>query len=347
MSGGKQRFRMRSMSAVVCALWSLQLLAQAPAAGNPAPATPANETFPSANSSSSGTSTSSPAGTSTSTSTHRLLADSNVKLGPGDLVEVSVFGVPDLATKTRITGAGDIYLPLIDYVHVADLTTDEAQDLIQKRLEDGGFVRGAHVSIFVDESASQAVMMVGEVNHPGPYPAIGNRRLFDMISTAGGLTDKAGRAVTIERHGDPADKLELTLSSSLAEDTKNNVDVYPGDTIIVSRAGIVYVVGDVGHPSGFLIEDTQLSVLKALALAGGSTRTSSLGKSRILRQTPNGVQEIPIDMKKVLYAKAPDVALVKGDVLFIPGSAAKAAAYRTAEAAVSMTTALAVVAAHP
>jgi len=275
------------------------------------------------------------------------LANSNVKLGVGDLIDITVYGVPDLLTKTRISGSGDVYFPLIDYVHIADLTTDEAQELIQKRLEDGGFVRGPHVSIFVDESASQAIMMVGEVGHPGPYPAIGERRLFDLISEAGGLTDKAGRLVTIEHRGDPAQKVELQLSQNLAEDTQNNVDVYPGDTIIVSRAGIIYVVGDVNHPSGFLIEDNSLSVLKALALAGGSTRTSALTKTRILRQTPNGVQEIPINLKKVLYAKAPDLPLVKGDILFIPGSGAKAAAYRTADAAMSVSTALAVVAVHP
>jgi polysaccharide export outer membrane protein len=272
------------------------------------------------------------------------LANSNVKLGIGDLIEISVFGVPDLTTKTRVSGSGDVYLPLIDYVHVADLTTDEAQALIQKRLEDGGFVRGPHVAIFVDEAASQAITVIGEVIRPGAYPAIGERRLFDLISAAGGLTDKAGRNVTIEHHGDPSRKVDLQLSSNLAEDTQNNVDVFPGDTIIVSRAGIIYVVGDVNHPSGFLIEDTNLSVLKALALAGGSTRTSALNKTRILRQTPNGVQEIPVNLKKVLYAKAPDLPLVKGDILFIPGSAAKAAAYRTADAAMSLSTTLAVVA---
>jgi len=278
----------------------------------------------------------------------RTLANANVKLGPGDLIEIAVFGVPDLSTKTRVSGSGDVYLPLIDYVHLADLTTDEAQVVIQKRLEDGGFVRGPHVSIFVDESASQAITMLGEVARPGAYPAIGDRRLFDLISAAGGFSEKAGRNVTIERRGDPGQKVELQLSSSnLAEDMKDNVDVFPGDTIIVSRAGIIYVVGDVNHPSGFVIEDNALSVLKALALAGGGTRTSALSKGRILRQTPNGIQEIPVNIKKVLYAKAPDMTLVKGDVLFVPGSAGKAAAYKTADAAMSMSTALAVVAVHP
>jgi polysaccharide biosynthesis/export protein len=271
-----------------------------------------------------------------------LVADSNLKLGNGDLIELTVFGVPELSVKTRVSGSGDIYLPLIAYVHVAALTTDEAQELIEKRLEDGGFVRSPHVSIFVDESASQSVTIIGEVGHPGQYPAIGERRLFDMISTAGGLTEKAGRNVTIERRG--SQDIVVQLDSNLTEDTKDNVEIEPGDTIIVSQAGIVYVVGDVTRPSGFRIEDQSFTVLKALALAGGGTKTSSLGKTRILRPTPNGVQEIPVDLKKVLYNKAPDIAMLKGDILFIPGSAAKAAAYRTVDAAFAMSTALAIVA---
>ena len=323
MCGRYRRFLLRSLYILFVGMCCLRLMAQTPAVAE-APQ-PANATA--------------------SPSSPRLLANSNVKLGIGDLIEIAVFGVPELSIKTRISGSGDIYLPLIDYVHVADLTTDEAQELVQKRLEDGGFVRGPHVSIFVDESAAQAVTLVGEVARPGPYPAIGDRRLFDLLSSAGGLTDKAGRTVTIEHRG--GEKVELQLSSNLTEDTQNNVDVFPGDTIIVSRAGIVYVVGDVQHPSGFMMEDSAISVLKALALAGGSTRTSALNKTKILRQTPTGIQEIPVDLKKVLYAKAPDVAMVKGDVLFIPGSGAKAAAYRTADAAMSLSTALAVVAAHP
>ncbi len=278
MSGRNRSFALRSAHVFLIGLCSLHLLAQTPVTGENSQPAPANET-----------------------ASPRLRANSNVKLGIGDLIEISVFGVPDLATKTRISGSGDIYFPLIDYVHIADLTTDEAQELIQKRLEDGGFVRGPHVSIFVDESASQAITLMGEVNHPGPYPAIGERRLFDLISAAGGLTDKAGRNVTIERRGDPGQKIDLQLSSNLAEDTQNNVDILPGDTIIVSRAGIIYVVGDVNRPSGFMIEDNSLTVLKALALAGGGTRTSALNKTKILRQTPNGVQEIPVNLKIWLW----------------------------------------------
>ncbi len=332
---------------ILCAvvMCTLQLLAQTPAQAAAPQAAPVEQPSAPSSTQSSAAQPSSPQ--NSALESPPLLANSNVKLGVGDLIEITVFGVPDLSVKTRVSGSGDVYLPLIDYVHVADLTTDEAQVLIQKRLEDGGFVRGPHVSIFVDESASQAITLLGEVMKPGPYPAIGERRLYDLISAAGGLTDKAGRTVTIQHRGDPNQREEVQLTQNLADDTKNNVEVFPGDMIIVSRAGIVYVVGDVGRPSGFLIEDTSLSVLKALALAGGSTKTSSLGKTRILRETPNGVQEIPVDLKKMLYAKAPDIPLVKGDILFVPGSAAKSVAYAAGNAALSVSTALAVVAVHP
>jgi polysaccharide export outer membrane protein len=326
MSRRSRRFGLRSLQLLIFSLLSLPLYAQTAVAGAPAqpPAKPA----------------SAPASPSLPTS-------SSTKFGPGDLIEVSVFGVPDLSTKARISNSGDVYLPLIDYVHLADLTADEAQELIEKRLDQGGFVRNPHVTLFLDESASQSVTMLGEVNRPGPYPAIGDRRLFDLISAAGGLTDRAGRNVTIVHRQSPDQKVEVRLASNLAEDTDHNVEIRPGDTIIVSRAGIVYVVGDVGRPSGFAIQDDTLTVLKALALAGGQTRTSSLNGTKILRQTPNGIQEIPVRLKKVMQAKAPDIALVKGDVLFVPGSATKALAYRGADAAMSMTTALAVIAVHP
>src|SRR3981081_2483754 len=285
-----RRFLLRSLYVLMVGSCCFHLLAQTPDGGSQPAAATANQTL--------------------SPQSARLLANSNLKLGIGDLIEISVFGVPDLSTKARISGSGDVYLPLIDYVHLASLTTDEAQELIQKRLEDGGFVRGPHVSIFVSESSSQAITMLGEVNRPGAYPAVGERRLFDLISAAGGLTDKAGRNVTIEHRGDPGQKVELQLSANLTEDTQNNVDVFPGDTIIVSRAGIVYVVGDVNRPSGFRIEDNTLTVLKALALVGGGTRTSALSKTKILRQTSGGIQEIPVNLKQILYAKAPDVPLV-------------------------------------
>lgn len=159
------------LSLCALGLLSVPLLAQTPVPGDSLPSQPANVVPPPE-----------PA---------RLAAGSTAKLGIGDLMELSVFGVPELNTKARIGNNGDVYLPLIDYVHIADLTVDEAQDLIQKRLADGGFVRNPHVTIFVSESASQAINILGEVTRPGPYPAIGERHLFDLISSECWATARA------------------------------------------------------------------------------------------------------------------------------------------------------------
>src|SRR5258708_19393199 len=96
-----------------------------------------------------------------------------------------------------------------------------------------------------------------------------------------------------------------------------------------------------------MIGATNLTVLKVLALAGGGTRPASLNSSKILRQTPTGIQEIPVQLQKVLRAKSPHIAMVKGDILFVPGSAAKAVAYRSPQAAPSLTPGLVAIAFLP
>jgi polysaccharide export outer membrane protein len=270
-----------------------------------------------------------------------------MRFGVGDLLEVSVYGVPELTTKARISSSGDMYLPLIDYVHVEGLTPEEAQQLIEKRLADGGYVKNPHVQIFVYENASQSVTVLGEVARPGPYTIIGQRRLYDVISAAGGLTEKAGRNVTIAHRTSPDKQVTVQLAEGLAQTAESNVPVQPGDTVIIQRAGIVYVVGDVNRPSGFIIDNNNLTVLKLVALAGGTTRTAKLNGSKILRKTPTGIKETPIQLKKILQAKAPDVSLQADDILFVPGSAAKAAAYRGTDSVLQAATALSIVAFRP
>lgn len=272
---------------------------------------------------------------------------SSVKLGPGDLLEVSVYNVPELSTKARIGNAGDIYLPLIDYVHVGDLTVEEAQALIQKRLEDGGFIRGAHVTVFLDESASQGVTILGEVNKPGIYPVIGERKLYDFISAAGGFSQAAGRKISIIRQQNPFVPITVNLSRNLVDDLQANVEILPGDTITVPRAPIIYVVGDVGRPAGLLVDNGSLTVLQALALAGGTNHTAKMSAVRIIRKGPTGMTETRLPLKKMLEAKAPDVTLQADDILFVPLSGIRVAAGQGVQAAISAATGIAVIAAHP
>jgi polysaccharide export outer membrane protein len=271
----------------------------------------------------------------------------SLRLGAGDLIEVSVYNVPELATKARVGNSGDVYLPLIDYVHVGDLTVEEAQALIQKRLEDGGFVRGAHVSIFLDESASQGVTILGEVVKPGIYPAIGDRKLYDLLSAAGGLSAAAGRKVSIIRQHGTEPTITVNLPRNLADDLQDNVEILPGDTITVPRAPIVYVVGDVGHPAGLLIDNGSLTVLQALALAGGPNHTAKMSGVRIIRKGPAGMTETRVPLKKMLEAKAADVTLQADDILFVPLSGFRVAADQSISTAISATTGLAILSAHP
>lgn len=271
---------------------------------------------------------------------------SSLKLGPGDLIEVAVYNVPELATKARIGNTGDIYLPLIDYVHVGGLTMEEAQMLIQKRLESGGFVRSPHVAIFLDESTSQGVTVLGEVARPGIYPAIGERKLYDLISAAGGFSQSAGRKVSIIRQHD-ASAITVNLPRNLADDLQDNIEIFPGDTITVPRAPIVYVVGEVGRPSGFLVDNGSLTVLQVLALAGGTNHTAKMSGTCIIHKGPNGMTSTKIPLKKMLEAKAPDLALQPDDILFVPLSGVRVVASQGLTAAISTATGLAVIAAHP
>ena len=264
-------------------------------------------------------------------------SESGIRLGNGDLVEVGVYNVPELASKTRVDSNGDLYLPLIDYVHVAGLTLDEAQRAVEKKLDEGGFVKSPHVSIFIDEYASQGVSILGEVVKPGVYPELGKEQLLDLISSAGGLTDKAGHIVTVT-HRDQNDKpITVELSKNLADTPESNIVLSPGDTVVVHKADVIYVVGDVARPSGLLIDRENLTVLQAIALAGGTTGTSKLSGARILHKSPEGITETPVPLKKILQAKAPDVTMKPDDILFVPSSVFKSTVHDNASIALQAT----------
>ena len=274
--------------------------------------------------------------------------DGKVRLGIGDLVELSVYAVPELNTRTRVSSGGDLYLPLIDYVHVEGLTIEDGERVIERRLDQGGFVRSPHVQLFVADFSSAGANVLGEVGKPGVYPVLGEQKLFDAISAAGGLSDRAGKSVSITHRAQPDKPVTLTISRNLDEHPESNVPVFAGDTIMVRRADVIYVVGDVSHPSGFLMDNNgHLSVLQAIALAGGTTGTAKLSGTRIIRKAPAGLTEIPVPLKKVLEAKADDIALQAEDILFVPTSARKMISGRTAEAAAQLATGVGLVALRP
>jgi polysaccharide export outer membrane protein len=271
-------------------------------------------------------------------------ASSVAKLGPDDLVEVSVYNVPELTTKARVNESGSLYLPLIGYVPVGGLTLDQAQALVEKRLSEGGFVKDPHVSILVTQPGAQGASILGQVNRPGVYPVSAGSRLFDLVSAAGGLTDKAGRSLTVTHRDQPDKPAVIDLARNLEDKPESNIAVFPGDTIVVRKADIVYVVGDVGRPSGFLMESGHLTVLQAIALAGGTTHTAKLSGARLIHKGPDGLSETSVHLQKILSAKSPDIPMQADDILFVPSSTAKVLASRSAEAAMQAATAVSIIA---
>lgn len=269
-------------------------------------------------------------------------------VGGGDLLKVSVFGAPESDQEVRVDQNGNISLNFIGSVHVGGLTTNQAQDLIAKELVAGGFFAQPQVSVFVKEYATQGVSVLGEVLKPGVYPLLGSRRLFDVLSLAGGTSPKAGRIVSISRREHPESPRSVMLSNDATESAKSNIEVFPGDTVVVSRAAVVYVVGDVHKPSGVVMDNgTDMTVLQAIAMAEGTNSTAALNNAKLIRTTRTGRQELPLALKDILSSKAPDVRLQAEDIIFVPNSLAKSATKRTLEAIIQTATGVAIYGVRP
>jgi polysaccharide export outer membrane protein len=278
-----------------------------------------------------------------STTTPAQPTGSMIVIGGGDLLKVAVFGAPESDQEVRVDQDGNTSLNFIGSVHVAGLTAEQAQELVAKKLVSGGFFTQPQVSVFVKEYATQGVSVLGEVSKPGVYPVLGSRRLFDVLSLAGGTSQKAGRLVSVTHRDHPEAPRSLLLSNDPNESAKSNIDIFGGDTVVVSRAGVVYVVGDVKKPSGVVMDNgTDMTVLQAIAMAEGANSTAALNKAKLIRKTPNGPQEVPLPLRDMLSNKSPDIRLQAEDIIFVPNSAAKSATRRSLEAIIQTATGLAV-----
>jgi polysaccharide biosynthesis/export protein len=257
-------------------------------------------------------------------SSRSSLAD--LVIGEGDLLQISLYGVPDFNQHVRVDSSGEVSLPMIGSVKVLGLSTKQVEKTIEKDLKEKGYYNNPAVTVLQQEFGGQGISVLGEVTKPGVYPVLSARKLFDMISSAGGTTPKAGRDILITHRTESNQVQKVTFSSETDKQMQANVDVFPGDTIVVTKAPIVYVVGDVRLPGGFVVDKSNgLTILQALALAQGATTTSALNRSRLIHKTEEGPKETTIQLKKILEGKAEDLKLEADDILFIPHSAGKAA----------------------
>jgi polysaccharide export outer membrane protein len=264
-------------------------------------------------------------------------------IGPGDMLSINVFETPELTASLRVSQTGDINLPVLGRVHVAGLTAQGAAVEIQDELKEKGLLIDPHVTVSTTEFASQGATVFGEVRSPGVYPTLGSRRLLDMLALAGGVSNTAGRLVTIVHRGDPEHPIQVALQPTPAamREQKNPV-ILPGDTVDVAKAGVIYILGDVLRPGGILVDNNErLSVIEALSLAGGIDKTAAMSKTQLIRKLPAGREEVDLDLKKILYGKQADVLVSDGDVLYVPTSTGKTLIYRGTEALFGIGTELA------
>src|SRR6267378_1537322 len=171
----------------------------------------------------------------------------DLRIGIGDLLQVTMFGTQDFNSDFRVSPSGDISLPPLGMVHVAGLSTSEAERSIEDQLHKGGFYREPRVSVFQKEYATQGVSILGEVKNPGVYPLLADRHLLDLISQAGGLTANASKTISVTHPGESTPNV-VALSPDPELAATDNPPILPGDTIVVATAGVVYVVGNVNKP---------------------------------------------------------------------------------------------------
>ncbi|MGA2963400.1 MAG: polysaccharide biosynthesis/export family protein, partial [Candidatus Korobacteraceae bacterium] len=229
--------------------------------------------------------------TQTNSAPRLPLVASALRISAGDLLDLQVFDTPELSAKLRVSDKGEVVVPVVGSVRVDGLTADEAGTRVEQSLRQAQVLKDPHVSVFVVEYATQGVSVLGEVKNPGVYPVLGRHGLLDVISAAGGVTATAGKAVSVTHKGDPQQPVVVQLGNGLDVTAQANVGILPGDIIVVSRSGIVYVVGDLLKPGGFLIENNdRLTVLQALALAQGTNKTAALNRSKLIRKSPDGRQ---------------------------------------------------------
>lgn len=285
------------------------------------------------------------------------------QLGPDDVVTVNVMDVDELTNKTfRLNMRGDVNIPLVGTFHAGGLTPEQLQAQLTERLRT--YVQAPDVSVTVSDYHSQPVSILGSVAAPGVHQLQGNKNLLQMLSLAGGLRPDASNTIKITRRKEwgtiplPTAKDDQTGKFSVAEvnaqalldasDPAENIAIKPYDVISVPKSDVIYVVGEVGRAGGFMLNDNRanISVLKALALAGGLSKTAASKSAKLLRQAPGGAErkEIPLDLKAMLEGKTPDFALQKEDILFVPSSARKVATKTAIEAMVSVGSGLAIIA---
>jgi polysaccharide biosynthesis/export protein len=250
----------------------------------------------------------------------------NLKLSPGDLVQMDVFGVPEMSAQLRIDALGNVFIPLIGSIHIEGNTTLEAQNAIARAFADAEILRSPEVVLNLLQFSARTISVLGEVQSPGRIQLLGPESLGKVLAMAGGETVAAGNDIEIQHRACGGQTQTRHLSYTQNEDSANlqSVTVEPGDTVLVHRAGVIYVLGAVNHPGGYLmINGGTLNAVQAVSLAGGESAQSSTRWAVIVRRQGDSFTRIKIALGKMEKGDAAPAPLQLNDALYVPTSGLK------------------------
>jgi polysaccharide biosynthesis/export protein len=267
-------------------------------------------------------------------------ANRDVYLWHDDLITIRLFGSQDYGPTVRVGLDGTIQLPLIGSVQVEGLTLHQAQSLIRQKLIDAGMYRDPQVTIQITESPNQTATVIGELH--GIVAIIGEKRLYDVLAAVGsgggfattsttvvlgggGLPTTASHVITINRPGVPQ-PITVDLGTNPEKSAEANIPIFPRDTIIVPRVGVVYLLGAFKNQGAVpLSQNSPMTLMKVAALTGGSGFEGKQGDLRIVRSVGTTREVIRVDLSKVVKGEAPDPVLQAEDIVFLPTNSMKAA----------------------
>lgn len=264
-------------------------------------------------------------------------AQESLLIGAGDLVHVVYFDAGELNQQSRVTDAGDFPLLMGGNIRIAGLTPEQAAAKIAAFMASSHYLVNPRVVVTVDNYATQSVSVLGAVHLPGAYPITTGKTISEVLALAGGLLPDADRTVVVQRRvtGELLTfynaNSPLTTPDSSAPGVKRTgttlltreVMVYPGDTVRVAHAELVYVLGDVGRPGGFPIvnNDAPLTVLQLISLAGATNKTANPNSARLIRKLPDGkFEDIHLQISSMQKGKQADRPLQAGDIIYVPFS---------------------------
>jgi polysaccharide biosynthesis/export protein len=258
---------------------------------------------------------------------------------PGDLVEVNIFEAPEYTVRMPVSPAGQIAIPYAGLFHIEGMTSIEAAQAIARLFVQNQILRDPRV-IVTTEQFGYSVTVMGEVKSPGIYALAGKKRLIDMLTEAGGVSDRAGHVIEIFPAGSMKNPETVLWDPTLRENDNAELQIKTGETILVSRCGVVYVGGNVTRPGAYpLCESNHTTLSEVIALAQGTKPSSYTNRTLLLRASGSGtrvVQKVKLD--SVLRGKEVDITMQPDDIVFIPPSALNATGKYALTAAVGFAT---------